>query len=154
MRKFGIVVSLAWIIIVFTSAGTVQADWASRFVVYEGNTYSISDQPVEPSSIGSRLGKVTSYSDKEGIYSGHFSNYYPVGTEYYTINRTAILNAIAVKVSDELFIQANYEGEYGGSVINWNKTWGYLACSFVVAMAGLFVWNNWKQSGSHHNKNN
>ncbi|MGO4547947.1 hypothetical protein AB4Z29_24430 [Paenibacillus sp. 2TAB23] len=141
----GSYIIVIWIISAFTLIGTVHADWARHFVVYDGNSYSITDIPVEASQIGNALGKVTSYSDEEGIYSGHFSNYYPVGTEYYAINRIERTDAIAVKVSDDRFIKAKYEGVYGGGKISWEKVWSYMGASFAAVIVGLLIWNNWSR---------
>jgi len=71
----------------FFAKSPVNADWAYRFVVYEGKSYNISDNQVEPTEIGSIIGEVTKYSDREGTYSGDFSNHFQKGTKYYNIKR-------------------------------------------------------------------
>ncbi|CAM4414445.1 hypothetical protein FHS16_001007 [Paenibacillus endophyticus] len=143
LRKMGSYIIVIWILSAFTLTGTVHADWARHFVVYDGNSYSITDIPVDASQIGNELGKVTSYSDEEGIYSGHFSNYYPVGTPYYAIQKIETDEAIAVNGSDGMFIRASYEGAYGGGIISWGKVGRYVAGSFAVIIVSLLIWNNW-----------
>ena len=61
----------------FFAIRSVHADWADNFVVNDGKSYIISDNRVEIEQIGSIIGEVTSYSDKEDTYSGNFSNYFP-----------------------------------------------------------------------------
>ncbi|OBZ13016.1 hypothetical protein [Bacillus sp. FJAT-26390] len=52
--------------------------------------------------------------------------------------------AIAVQISDESFLKANYEGEYEGNHFSWKNVFLYLAGLFVLVMVILFVKNNWK----------
>ncbi|WP_372633487.1 hypothetical protein [Cohnella sp.] len=59
------------------------ADWTYPFVVYSGSLYVVTDTVVEPEKIGDILGMVTRYSDREGTYSGNFSNAFPMGTRCY-----------------------------------------------------------------------
>jgi hypothetical protein len=94
---------------------TSYAKWAYAFVVYDGNTYIISETRIEPKEIGKKIGEVTKYSDNEGTYSGNFSNKFPKGTEYYEIKGVNINDAITVKESKKSFIKANYDGKYAGS---------------------------------------
>lgn len=102
------------------------------FVVNDGNIYVISQEQVDPSQIGSsKIGEVTKYSDIEGTYSGNFSNRYPKGTEYYEINGVEIKEAIAVQEGSELFIKANYNGEYAGSKYSWQ--------GFLLYFIGLIL---------------
>jgi hypothetical protein len=121
-----------------------QADWAYRFVVHDGKSYIISDSRLETGQIDSIIGKVTLYSDEEGTYSGNFSNYYPQGTEYYSIKGTNINEAIAIKVSDGSFIKADYQGEYEGATFNWIKVLPYIVGVFVFVIVVFIVKNNWK----------
>lgn len=85
------------------------------FVVNDGNVYVISQEHINPNHIGSKIGEVTKYSDMEGTYSGNFSNRYPKGTQYYEIKGADVKEAIAVQESPELFLKANFNGEYAGS---------------------------------------
>ncbi|BBH23722.1 hypothetical protein Back11_50670 [Paenibacillus baekrokdamisoli] len=115
-RLTGIV--LACLIGISLFMGTARASWAYAFVVYKGNSYVIEDTQVDPKLIGSKIGKVTSYTDREGTYSGNFSNQFPKGTEYYEILDVATTEAIAIKKSSQVFIKATYQSHYpgGGSV--------------------------------------
>ncbi|WP_027409376.1 hypothetical protein [Anoxybacteroides tepidamans] len=114
---------------------TTYAKWAYAFVVYDGNTYIMSNTRVEPKQIGKKIGRVTKYSDQEGIYSGNFSNMFPEGTEYYEIKGVKTNDAIAVKERDELFIKANYSGQYAGSKYNWQHIFLYF--SIVILLFGI-----------------
>ncbi len=95
----------------------------------------MSNTRVEPKQIGKKIGRVTKYSDQEGIYSGNFSNMFPEGTEYYEIKGVKTNDAIAVKERDELFIKANYSGQYAGSKYNWQHIFLYF--SIVILLFGI-----------------
>jgi len=129
----------------FVALGSVHADWAHRFVVNDGNSYIISDTKVESAQIGAKIGKVTSYSDEEGTYSGNFSNYYPKGTEYYAIKDIDINEAIAIKGDDDSFIKAVYGSEYEGKAFSLKKVLLYVGGLFLLIIAVVFVKNNWKR---------
>lgn len=127
MRKTLLLMLPLWLASAFLSIWPVHADWAYHFVVNDGKSYIISDNRVDKEQTGSIIGKVTLFSDEEGTYSGNFSNYYPKGTEYYTIKDVDPNEAIAIKINEGLFIRANYEGEYAGSTFHWGKVSLYIA---------------------------
>lgn len=133
MKKTGLLLMclLASTTLFITSA---QADWAYRFVVNEGKIYIVSDDKIDIEQIDSAIGRVTSYSDQEGTYSGNFSNYYPEGTEYYNIRGVSLKEAIAIKISEESFIKADYGGLYGGSRLNWVEV-----LPFVIGLILLVI---------------
>ena len=128
----------------FFAIRSVHADWAYNFVVNDGKSYIISDNRVEIEQIGSIIGEVTSYSDKEDTYSGNFSNYFPKGTKYYNIKGVDINEAIAIKKNDGSFIKANYNGKYAGATFDWTKILWYIAGLFLLVIVILFVKNNKK----------
>jgi len=119
--------------------GTVNANWAYMFVVNDGSIYVISEEHVDPKQIGSRIGKVTTYSDQEGTYSGNFSNRYPKGTEYYEIIGLDIKDAIAVKEEEGVYIKAAYEGEYAGDRYGWSDILPYVFVALFVLFTFYFV---------------
>lgn len=120
--------------------GSAYASWAFMFVVNDGNIYVITEARVEPSQIGSRIGKVTKYSDSEGTYSGNFSNRYPKGTKYYEIIGVEINDAIAVKEIEEVYVKATYGGEYAGGKNNWSDYIpNVLIVLFVLLLAGYYM---------------
>jgi hypothetical protein len=119
--------------------GTVSASWAYMFVVNDGRIYVISEEHVDPKQIGSRIGKVTTYSDSEGTYSGNFSNRYPKGTEYYEIIGVEVYDAIAVKENEGLYIKAKYGGEYAGSRFNWLDFLPYVFIALLVLFTGYSI---------------
>lgn len=121
------------ILITFTLfTSVVSADWAYNFVVNKGKIFVISEEEhVDLNQVGSQIGKVTKYSDREGTYSGNFSNRYPKGTAYYEIIGVDKNTAIAIKVDDGLYVKAIYSGEYAGRRNSWID---YLPGSFVVLL--------------------
>ncbi|MGO4181278.1 hypothetical protein AB4Z17_08865 [Paenibacillus sp. TAF43_2] len=152
MRKFMFLISIFFAVSSFITLGTAHADWAYRFVVNDGKSYIVSDTQVESAQIGAKIGKVTSYSDEEGTYSGNFSNIYPKGTEYYAIKDISINEAIAIKQDDGSFIKAAYGSEYEGKAINLKSVLFYIGGLFLLIIAFLFVKNNWRQSDNDFTK--
>lgn len=84
------------------------ADWAYTFVVWEGDSYKVTEDNVKADNIGNKIGEVTKYSDDEidATRKENFSNEYEEGTGYYEINDTKASVAIAVEVNDEEFVRA------------------------------------------------
>lgn len=91
---------------------STSGDWASNFVVWQGNMYNASKDTVEVEEL---IGEVEEYSDSEATTpteSKVFSNKYPVGTKIYKIKDTTIEQAIAIEI-DGKYIKANNAGKYG-----------------------------------------
>ena len=135
--RIGVLSALFLVCTLFIAS--VSANWAYMFVVNDGSIYVISEEHVDPKQIGSRIGKVTTYSDQEGTYSGNFSNQYPKGTEYYEIIGLDIKDAIAVKENEGLYIKATYEGEYAGDRYGWSDFLLYVFVVLFVLVAFYFV---------------
>lgn len=146
MKKALFLLISLWLASTFFGTESIYADWAHRFVVNDGKSYIITDNSIETDQIGSKIGKVTSYSDEEGTYWGNFSNHYPKGTEYYNIKGVDIKEAIAIKVNDGSFVIADYNGEYAGALFNWKKVVWYIVGAFLLIIVLIFVKNNWKRS--------
>lgn len=89
------------------------ADWAYAFVVWDDYVYVITDEQV--SEVDKKIGHVTKSSDREGTYSGNFSNAYPKGTKYYSIQGISTDEAIVVQKDNGTFIKAVIDGEYAGN---------------------------------------
>ena len=89
------------------------ADWAYAFVVWDDYVYVITTERVD--KIDKKLGHVTKYSDREGNYSGNFSNTYLKGTKYYSIQGVSTDEAIAIQEKGETYIKAVRDGEYAGN---------------------------------------
>lgn len=87
------------------------ADWSNSFVVWDGYMYVLTDEMVD--NVDKEIGLVTKYSEREGTYSGNFSNDYPKGTKYYSIVGVSTDEAIAVK-NDGSYIIATRDGDYAG----------------------------------------
>lgn len=149
MRKFMFFMSVFLIAGTLFGVNSIHADWANRFAVNDGKSYIISDTKVETSQIGGKIGKVTSFSDEEGTYSGNFSNTYPKGTEYYAINDIDTNEAIAIKVSEDSFIKAAYGGEYAGNAFSMKKMLLYAGGIFLIIIVILFVRNNWRRNSTN-----
>ena len=108
MNRFIIgMLTLTMVIVIGCSSS---ADWNSNFVVWDGYVYEMSNEYV--TEIEEEIGKVTKYSDKEGAYSGNFSNMYRKGTKYYAIVGVNTDEAIAVEENGE-YRKAKKEGRYG-----------------------------------------
>ncbi|WP_192797397.1 hypothetical protein [Psychrobacillus glaciei] len=90
------------------------ADWAYAFVVWDGYVYVITDEIVN--EVEKEIGHVTRYSDREGTYSGNFSNVYPKGTKYYSIVGFNTDEAIAIKDEKGKYIKAARDGEYARNI--------------------------------------
>lgn len=129
-----ILVTLILLIIPFNTA---YAKWAYDFVVYNKNIYVITDKKVSAELIGSMLGRVTKYSDREGTYSGNFSNIYPKGTQYYEIIGSDVNKAIAIKEKDGTLIEAKYDGEYAGGRYDIQD---FLLYSSGLILSIILIW--------------
>lgn len=135
MKNLKIILVLAILFII--PFNTVYAKWANEFVVYNKNIYVITDKKVNAKLIGSMLGQVTKYSDREGTYSGNFSNKYPKGTKYYGIIDSDVNKVIAVKEKNGTFIEAKYDGEYAGGRYDIQSV---LLDSSGVILSIILVW--------------
>ncbi|WP_078381781.1 hypothetical protein [Sutcliffiella halmapala] len=85
--------------------------WAYPFVVWKGFIYEISDEYV--TNIDKKIGHVTKYSDMDS-YRGNFSNSYPKGTKYYSIEDIHTDEAIAIREKNGKYKKAIRSGEYMG----------------------------------------
>lgn len=112
----------------------VMADWAYFFVVWDGYVYVVQDQQVDENEIGKEIGHVTRYSDREGSYSGNFSNAYSKGTKYYELKEVSTDESIAVEPSPGTYRLAEREHPYGG---NRYAFWDPSSPFFIVGV--LFV---------------
>lgn len=86
------------------------ADWNSNFVVWKGNLYEVSEEYL--TEVDDEIGRVTKHSDKEGTYSGTFSNKYKKGTKLYSIKGVLTDEAMAVE-EDGKYRKLVNGGEYG-----------------------------------------
>lgn len=105
---------LVLVILLIIPFHTAYAKWSYQFVVYNKNVYVITDKKVNAELIGSKIGRVTTYSTHEGTYWGNFSNTYPTGTKFYEIIGSDVNKVIAIKKENGDFIEAQYEHEYLG----------------------------------------
>ncbi|ANE49106.1 hypothetical protein SY83_21545 [Paenibacillus swuensis] len=116
--------------------GAALADWAYKSVANDGYLYEVTDVKVEEARIGKKIGYVTKYSDREGSYSGNFSNAYAVGTGYYAIIGMGRKQAISVKVDEETYLMAEYR--YSNKTQDWTYYVPYLIGATGVAAIALY----------------
>lgn len=119
------------LLLVMCSSPAAVASWAYSFVVNDGKIYVVSEDRVDQSTLGDVVGKVTYHTDREGTYGGNFSNIYPKGTKYYAIQGMTPESAIAVE-TQEGYVMARYEGEYGGSRVPWEIIKDWIAAGFIL----------------------
>lgn len=103
--------SIILIFISVVSASCSNSSWAYSFVVWNGYIYQISDEYVD--EISDEIGEVTKYTDREGTYSGNFSNKYKKGTKYYAIDGISTDEAIAIEEENGEYRKATRDGKYG-----------------------------------------
>ncbi|MFC3750683.1 hypothetical protein [Paenibacillus sp. GCM10012306] len=121
------------------SSTTVSADWAFQFVVYNGSVYAHQGTYTPVETIGKKIGEVTFYSDREGTYSGNFSNTYPKGTPYYRILDISDSAVIAVQESDGRYATLLYHGKYAGKP-DYTKPIMLFLISFVIIGYAAWLW--------------
>ncbi|WP_342599377.1 hypothetical protein MHB48_18815 [Psychrobacillus sp. FSL H8-0483] len=139
--SFGIV-SILSVSILFPAK--TLASWAYSFVVWDGYVYVITNETVN--EVDEEIGHVTKYSDREGTYSGNFSNVFPKGTKYYSIVGVSTDEAISVEDGNGAYIKANRSGEYAG---NKNDRWTvsstiiivWILIFVIIAMMGIYYIN-------------
>ncbi|WP_277584851.1 hypothetical protein [Psychrobacillus antarcticus] len=111
------------------------ADWAYAFVVWDDYVYVVTDEQVD--EVEKEIGHVTKYSDREGTYSGNFSNAYPKGTKYYSIQGISTDEAIATQEDDGTYIKAKRDGEYASNKYGINNviTLAFIGAIFLVIIS-------------------
>jgi hypothetical protein len=116
MKGFGIIIVALTLGIVIVgcsggSKGDMSGDWASNFVIYEGDMYIFNNETVE--NVDEVIGEVVEYSDNEAVKpsKGIFSNKYPIGSKIYSIKGENIKKTIAVEYEGEYF-KAKNSGKY------------------------------------------
>ena len=102
---------LTLLFLVTLFAGCSSKSWVSSFVVWDSDIYQISEEYVD--KVDEEIGEVTMYSDKEGTYSGNFSNEYKKGTKYFSIEGISTKEAIAIEEDDGKYRKAINNGKYG-----------------------------------------
>jgi hypothetical protein len=137
-KRFIRYVSLFTLLIFFVyPSHSFATSWAYPFVVWEGYTYEVIDEPV--TDIERKIGNVTKYSDME-TYPGNFSNAYKKGTIYYSIKGVSTDEAIAVQVEDGTYVKAIRRGEYlGGSTSTFHSPSPLLVVGAFLAVAFLLT---------------
>ncbi|SDN45749.1 hypothetical protein SAMN05518871_105186 [Psychrobacillus sp. OK028] len=129
------------------------ADWAYAFVVWDDYVYVITTEQVN--EVVKKVGHVTKYSDREGTYSGNFSNAYPKGTKYYSIQGISTDEAIAILKDDGTFIKATRDGEYAGDKYGIdNLSSPFFIGLFLIALFIAFISINFSRKGGRDEKIN
>lgn len=109
--KLNRLLRMAMIFSVMIFAGCSSNSWVSAFVVWDDYIYEVSDEYVDV--VDEEIGKVTRYSDKEGTYSGNFSNEYKKETKYFSIAAISTDEAIAIEEGEGKYRKAVRKGKYG-----------------------------------------
>lgn len=120
----------------FLLSDKASAGWAYRFVVWDGFVYVVSEEFVE--EVDKKIGRVTKYNDREGTYSGNFSNVYKKGTAYYSIQGVSTDEAIAIEEEDGKYKKAIREGEYAGNKYSLGLNTLTMIIGFTVLLL-LFI---------------
>ncbi|AJD89805.1 hypothetical protein JMA_04880 [Jeotgalibacillus malaysiensis] len=110
--------------------------WAYSFVVWDGYVYQVTVEEVE--RVGDEIGEVTAFSDMDQL-PGNFSNDYREGTKYYSIEGTDTSEAIAVEISEDQYVKAYKEHEYGvkGITDNTGISLSWLFLTGLLAFVGV-----------------
>lgn len=129
MKRKSVTVITGIIVLFFFSLpqNIYATSWAYSFVVWNGYVYQVADEEVE--RVVEEIGEVTAYSDMDQL-AGNFSNAYREGTKYYSIEGTDPSEVIAVKISEDLYVKAYKEHEYGVKGITDNTG---------ISFSGLFL---------------
>ncbi len=102
---------LIWFVICFTVASSTAyaLSWAYKFVVWEGGVYEVTEEIVDASDIGKKIGEVKRMADdRTGAYYGDASNYYEKGTRYYAIKGIDSGTAIAIEEEQDKWVKSVY----------------------------------------------
>ncbi|CAI6085084.1 hypothetical protein [Cohnella sp. JJ-181] len=123
------------------------ASWATRFIVYYDNVYTITDESVPADRLGMKLGKVTTFAETEGAdYKGNFSNALPKGTAFKGILGIDVQDAIAVDAGGGDYVKAVYTGTYADSKLSGVREamarldwlWSLLIAAAAIAAAAIW----------------
>lgn len=139
MKRFIAVSILAVFMLSYMATGA-SADWASRFVVYDGGNYTVTDAEISTEKIGEMIGKVTRYSDQEGTYRGNFSNTFAKGTPYYAIKGMSVHEQIAVKDPYGRYVAAVYSGKYSSASLWASPVFWIVLVVVVLGVMFAAVW--------------
>lgn len=92
--------SLVIVLFLLTCIGcsNKNADWANGFVIWDDQNYRDTGEIVPFDHIGSELGSIKKYSDREKTYSNGFSNVFQKGSKLYQIVGEDEGHSIAVQV--------------------------------------------------------
>ncbi|WP_226680028.1 hypothetical protein [Sutcliffiella horikoshii] len=128
---------LLFFLICFTVASSTAhaLSWAYKFVVWEGGVYEVTEEVVEASDIGKKIGEVKRMADdRTGSYYGDASNFYEKGTKYYAIDGIDTGIAIAVEEQQDKWVKAIYLHE---TPFHWTDILPYILLG--IAAFVLFI---------------
>ena len=107
MSKYKLIISIfCFFSVIFVGCTSSSQSWAYQFVKWNDQIYIVTSDEIKMDDIGKEIGEVTKYSDKEGTYSGNFSNTFKEETKYYEIKNIKTDEAIAVEKEKGVFIKA------------------------------------------------
>ena len=103
---------------------------------YSGYGKQLKSVITKISEIDKEIGHVTKSSDREGTYSGNFSNSYPKGTKYYSIQGISTDKAIAVQKDNGTYIRATRDEKYAG---NKYEVGNLISLAFIAAILLVII---------------
>ncbi|WP_155591056.1 hypothetical protein [Lysinibacillus cavernae] len=135
MRKQKRIVLVMLVMILFPMKAFATS-WAYPFVVWDGYMYEVIEEEV--TTIEKEIGVVTKYSDMKQL-EGNFSNAYPKGTKYFSIQGIPTDVAIAIQVDNGQYFKAVREGEYGYQSPKDYTAFLYKALGVIAIFIVIFV---------------
>ncbi|MEK4628721.1 hypothetical protein MKZ17_10990 [Solibacillus sp. FSL R7-0682] len=130
-----IILVLSTLLFFVIPTNVAATSWVYSFVVWDGHIYQMTEEEI--TAIDKRIGKVTSYSDMESL-AGNFSNHYPKGTKYFSIQGIDPNSAIAVEVTAGKYLKAINNGEY--TAPNQVERYVYKGVGiFVIVIAAIII---------------
>ncbi|WP_404346860.1 hypothetical protein LG311_14425 [Sutcliffiella horikoshii] len=129
---------LLLLVICFAMASSTShaLSWAYKFVVWEDGVYEVTEEVVDTSDIGKKIGEVKRMADdRMGSYYGDASNFYEKGTEYYAIKGIDSGTAIAVEDQQDKWIKAVYLHE---APFHWTDLLPYIFLRITAVILFVF----------------
>ncbi|WP_339146841.1 MULTISPECIES: hypothetical protein [unclassified Sutcliffiella] len=145
---------LVLFVIGFTIASSTAhaLSWAYKFVVWEGGVYEVTEEVVDASDLGKKIGEVKRMADDmTGAYYGDASNYYEKGTKYYAINGIDTGSALAVEDQQDEWVKAVYLHE---APFHWTDILPYILLGIAVFVLFIVLSLRYasKKEGEYHKK--
>ncbi|MDN4607674.1 hypothetical protein [Sporosarcina highlanderae] len=127
---------LCLLIILLTNSSVQALSWAYPFVVWKGKVYEVTEEKVNTSLIGRKIGEVkTKPHEMTGSHYGNASNYFPIGTEYFEISGISTKTAIAVQAGEGEWVKAVFTGK---TSFHWMDLFNNIFPALILLVIVLF----------------